>query len=125
MPCLILHLHLILLLSGIVESYSVSQSPPELRNSAGHNATLQCNVCTTDRNPYLFWYPSQPPQHVLAAFRSADETRFAPGKFSAVLYLEDNDYFINKMRLTLEIEEVSLQDSSVNYCVIRPHCGVG
>lgn len=110
--------------AGVVESYSVSQTPAELRISDGQNVPLQRNVSTSDRSPDLFWYrqsPSRPPQHLLTAVTSAaDGNKFALGKFSTVLYWEENARFINRMRLTLEIEGVSLQDLSVYYCVIRP-----
>ncbi|CAM4552570.1 unnamed protein product [Lepidochelys kempii] len=113
-------LWLLLPQSGLAQSDSVDQSPPEVRSSEGQSVTLQCNFTTSDSNPYLFWYrqyPNQPPQHILTKtkFGAPDQT-LVQGKFSASLYMGNKT-------VPFKIEAVSQQESAVYYCALRPTVG--
>uniref|UniRef100_A0A8C3SG65 Ig-like domain-containing protein n=1 Tax=Chelydra serpentina TaxID=8475 RepID=A0A8C3SG65_CHESE len=106
--------------TGLVQSDSVDQSPPEVRISEGQSVTLHCNFTTVDPSPYLFWYrqyPNQPPQHILTKtkFDVPDQT-LAQGKFSASLHLGNKT-------VPFKIEAVSQQESAVYYCALRPTGG--
>uniref|UniRef100_A0A8C3ICR3 Ig-like domain-containing protein n=1 Tax=Chrysemys picta bellii TaxID=8478 RepID=A0A8C3ICR3_CHRPI len=98
----------------IVESFSVSQSPPELRISSGNNATLQCNFSTTDRNPYLFWY-RQYPSHGQVKYlfrRSAGSEHNGAGSRFSLDFRKPETY------VGLRMAELERSDSAMYFCAI-------
>ncbi|XP_030401592.1 uncharacterized protein LOC115642294 [Gopherus evgoodei] len=106
--------------SGLAQSDSVDQSPPEVRLSEGQSVTLHCNFTTLDTSPYLFWYqqyPNQSPQHIVTktTFDATDQA-LVQGKFSASLYMGNRT-------VPFQIEAVSHQESAVYYCALRPTVG--
>uniref|UniRef100_A0A8C4Y601 Ig-like domain-containing protein n=1 Tax=Gopherus evgoodei TaxID=1825980 RepID=A0A8C4Y601_9SAUR len=96
---------------------SVFQSPPEETDSEGHDVLLHCNFTTISTSPYFFWYrqyPNQPPQNILAAYKSAAEKNtFISGKFLTVL-MDDNK------TVPLKIAAVAFRDRAVYYCALSP-----
>uniref|UniRef100_A0A452HL03 Ig-like domain-containing protein n=1 Tax=Gopherus agassizii TaxID=38772 RepID=A0A452HL03_9SAUR len=110
------------LVAGAVLGDSVQQREPHMSgtDSEGHDVLLHCNFTTISTSPYLFWYrqyPNQPPQNILAAYKSASEKNtFTSGKFLTVL-IDDNK------TVPLKIAAVAFRDRAVYYCALSPTLG--
>uniref|UniRef100_A0A8C6TIC9 Ig-like domain-containing protein n=1 Tax=Neogobius melanostomus TaxID=47308 RepID=A0A8C6TIC9_9GOBI len=100
---------------------TVTQPEGDASVFKGHTATINCTFETTDRTPYLFWYKQEGhgvPQYMMRKMKSSsgwtkalkstefDESRF---EFEA----EGNSVY-------LQIQDVSVSDSAVYYCALRP-----
>jgi len=95
----------------------VEQSYGERTASEGDQVILKCNYTTTSNNPYLFWYkqlPNRSPIFILNkyTFGGTIEPDFKK-RFSATL-----DSTSRSVPLT--IQDVSVSDSAVYYCALRP-----
>ncbi|CAM5154472.1 unnamed protein product [Eretmochelys imbricata] len=117
MPCLILHLRLILLLSGAVWGNSIQSIEPDVSVTEGGAVALSCSYSTSYSGVSLHWYrqsPSQAPQYILQRGAKgstiSDHADFARRRFTAEA---------NATATVLTIAGLELADEAVYYCALN------
>ncbi|KAG2470195.1 TVA3 protein, partial [Polypterus senegalus] len=104
--------------SGLIISDSVTNTEKEVSSAEGLAVTLNCSYSTTDSYPVLNWYrryPNHAMQFILykGARSSRDDYKaeFARGRFSSTT---------GQYSTKLQISALSLSDSAIYYCALRP-----
>ncbi|KAH1181897.1 hypothetical protein KIL84_009651 [Mauremys mutica] len=117
MPCLVLRLHLILLLSGAVSGNSVQSIEPDMSVTEGNAVTLSCSYSTSYSGVSLQWYrqsPNQAPQYILQRGAKgstiSDHADFALTRFTSET---------NATATVLIIKDLELADRAVYYCALN------
>uniref|UniRef100_A0A8C4S3A5 Ig-like domain-containing protein n=1 Tax=Erpetoichthys calabaricus TaxID=27687 RepID=A0A8C4S3A5_ERPCA len=97
---------------------SVTNTEKDVSSREGRAVTLNCSYSTTDSYPILNWYrryPNQAMQFILykgARSSSANyKADFAHARFSSTT---------GQYSTQLQISDLSLSDSAIYYCALRP-----
>uniref|UniRef100_A0A8C4S383 Ig-like domain-containing protein n=1 Tax=Erpetoichthys calabaricus TaxID=27687 RepID=A0A8C4S383_ERPCA len=111
----------VLCFSGLIISDSVTNTEKDVSNTEGRAVTLNCSYSTTDSYPVLNWYrryPNQAMQFILfKGARSSNvdyKAEFARVRFSSTT---------GQYSTQLQISDLSLSDSAIYYCALRPTIG--